>query len=279
MANCIFCKSKAGLLKKQHKACLDKYNKGVSLLKDEVVKQVKSSFSADKLECLILTLNKEYYLDENNLKLVMTDIWENCVELIFEEGLSTKKEDDNLISIANLFNLEQDDLNKNRAFEKLGKGAVLRDLQDGKIPNRIDVEGELPFNFLKTENLIWVLSSVDYYENKTKRRYEGDSSGVSFRVAKGVYVRSSSFKGHPVDYEETIYQDTGLVAITDKYIYFSGEMKEFRVAFNKIISFKPFSDGVRFQTEAVSAKPKIFIVDDGWFLYNLLTSISKFDKG
>jgi hypothetical protein len=69
--------------------------------------------------------------------------------------------------------------------------------------------------------------------------------------------------------------DTGIAVITAKNIYFCGPAKSFRVAYKKIVSFQPFSDGFGITRDAISAKPQIFVTGDGWFAYNLVTNLAK----
>ena len=56
----------------------------------------------------------------------------------------------------------------------------------------------------------------------TRTHYQGGYSGVSVKVAKGVYYRTGGFKGHPVKTSEMILKDGGILGITNKHIYFSG---------------------------------------------------------
>jgi len=71
---------------------------------------------------------------------------------------------------------------------------VLRELMEGKIPERMKVSGNLPFMLQKAEQLIWVFPDVTYYEDRTRRQYVGRSHGVSIRIARGFYYRA----GHSV---------------------------------------------------------------------------------
>ncbi len=155
------------------------------------------------------------------------------------------------------------------------KGAVLRDVMDGAIPERMKVEGNLPFNLQKTEKIIWVFQDVDYYEQKKRTRYVRGSQGVSICIAKGLYYRTGAFKGERVETHETIHTDTGLLGVTNKHIYFSGNAKSFRIRHDKIVSFEPFSDGIGLQRDAATAKPQTFVTGDGWFTYNLITNVAQ----
>lgn len=186
-----------------------------------------------------------------------------------------------LIALKDYFNLTETNLNNNNHYTKLVQGAVLRDLTEGIIPNRIgnkkEIKDILPFNFNKKEELIWYFEDVDYLETKLKTKYEGKSLGVSIRVAKGIYLKTSSFKGNPVSYQETNYIDKGTLAITNQHIYFESNNKTFKIKFDKIISFKPYSDGVEIKKDGITSKPQTFVTKDGWFIYNLLVNVANLE--
>jgi len=195
--------------------------------------------------------------------------------LHFDDGILTEEEGTALSELKQHFSLSQQELDRNGAFTKIVKGAVLRDILDGKLPERVQVDGNLPFNLQKTEKIVWVFQDVDYYEEKTRTRYVGGSQGVSIRIAKGLYYRTGAFKGERVQTSETIHADTGLLGVTNKHIYFSGPSKRFRINYNKIVSFEPFSDGIGVQRDAQTAKPQSFSTGDGWFTYNLITNLAQ----
>ena len=75
--------------------------------------------------------------------------------------------------------------------------------------------------------------------------------------------------------EETVHQDTGLLGFTTKHLYFSGGRKRFRVRYDRIVDFEPFSDGLGIMREAQTAKPQSFRTGDGWFAYNLAVNLAQ----
>jgi hypothetical protein len=171
--------------------------------------------------------------------------------------------------------MSQTELDKNSSLTKIAKAAVLREVLDGKIPQRLSLDGSLPINFQKGEQLVWAFPQSNYLEDKTRRQYVGGSQGVSIRVMKGVYYRASAFKGHPVDQTVRVHIDSGWVAVTNKNIYFAGSLKSVRIPFTKIVSFEPFNDGIGVMRDAATAKPQIFVTGDGWFTYNLVTNLAQ----
>ncbi len=65
------------------------------------------------------------------------------------------------------------------------------------------------------------------------------------------------------------------IGFTTKHLYFSGAKKKFRVRYDKIVDFEPFSDGFEIMRDAQSAKPQAFKTGDGWFAYNLAVNLAQ----
>jgi len=203
------------------------------------------------------------------------DSWKICIEKAFDDGILSVEEENRLSEMMEAFELNKEELNSDPAYQKLVKGAILRDVLNGVIPERVRVEGSLPFNFQKNEKIVWVFQNVDYYEKRTRKEYVGGYHGFSVRIAKGIYYRVGGFKGNPVIKTETIHIDTGILAITNKHLYFSGYKKSFRIKYGKIVAFEPFSDGIGIQRDAQTAKPQIFVTGDGWFTVNLIQNLAR----
>ena len=103
----------------------------------------------------------------------------------------------------------------------------------------------------------------------------GHLSRTQVRIDRGVYYRPSAFRSRVIEWEETVHQDTGLLGFTTKHIYFSGPKKKFRVRYDRIVDFEPFSDGFEIMRDAQTAKPQAFRTGDGWFSYNLAVNLAQ----
>ena len=140
----------------------------------------------------------------------------------------------------------------------------------------------LPFRFLKSERPLLVLKGVVYAEMKARRRTVGKTGGASFRIAKGVSIRTGGYSGTPVHYEELVTYGEGVFAITNKHIYFSGDRKNVRIPHGKIVSLEQEDDGVlKVTRDRVSGLPEFFSVTALWIdcLLDLLESASAIDFG
>lgn len=274
MGNCIYCGRPAGILRRRHRECQEKHDRGW----ESMVRMAKdAALGMDQLENIEVRLAEvaeESFIKHEQVKEALIAGWEEAVQHFLEDGNLEAGEESRLAAYAEHLGFSQEDLNKKGFYTKFVQGAVLRELMEGKIPKRFNVIGALPFNFQKSETLVWAFTNVAYYEERSRRHYVGGSHGVSFRIAKGVYYRIGSFKGYPVETQEKVRVDTGILAVTTKHIYFGGERKSFRVPYNKIVSFTPYSDGIGIQRDASSAKPQIFVTGDGWFTYNLVVNLA-----
>lgn len=275
MGNCIYCGNPAGFLRKTHKDCKQKHEQGRSEIVSLVGKVGAEGGDLKQLESFIARVASTSFIDTESLKPLVASGWEKAVDLAFDDGLLSEQEESALSELKEHFGLSQQILDRTGAYSKLVKGTVLRDIMNGNLPERMKIDGNLPFNLQKTEKVVWVFQNVNYYEEKSRTRYVGGSQGVSIRIAKGLYYRTGAFKGERVQTSETIHADTGLLGVTDKHIYFAGPSKRFRIAYNKIVAFEPFSDGIGVQRDAQTAKPQSFQTGDGWFTYNLITNLAQ----
>lgn len=214
-------------------------------------------------------------LSQADRRTLLAQGWEAAVETSLEDGVLSLDEEHALNRYLDDFELEQADVNANGAYRSMIQSIVIREAAEGLIPNRLSDVGHLPFNLMKSEQLVWVINGVDYYEVKTRRERRGSSHGLSIRVAKGLYYRPSTFRSRSVEWDETVFQDTGMLGVTSKHIYFHGPKKRFRIRYDRIVSFDPYSDGIGVMRDAQTAKPQTFITGDGWFIYNLVTNLAQ----
>lgn len=275
LGNCMYCGKPAGFLRSKHAECEEQHQRGCDQITSEAIGAIKGTGPFSALEQRIAELKQSSFVFPEQIKQLFVRAWESAVEGFLEDGILDPAEESRLAEFKDHFGLSQSDLDGNGALTKIAKAAVLRDVLDGKIPQRMAVYGTFPINFHKGEKVIWAFSESKYLEDKTRRHYVGGSQGVSIRIMKGVYYRVGAFKGHPVESTERVHVDTGWVVVTDKNIYFAGPRKSLRLPYGKIVSFEPFSDGVGVMRDATTAKPQIFVTGDGWFTYNLVTNLSQ----
>ena len=201
--------------------------------------------------------------------------WETAVQGALEDGVISEDEEAALSRYLDYFGIEQAQADRSGALNTLAQAGAIRDVTEGTIPQRQNIQSRVPFNLMKSEKLVWMFQNVAYLEDVTRREMHGSSRGLTIRVARGIYYRPSTFKSRIVEWDETVRLDTGLMGLTTKHIYFAGDTKRFRVRYDRIVAFEPYSDGIGIMREAQTAKPQTFITNDGWFTYNMATNLAQ----
>jgi hypothetical protein len=77
----------------------------------------------------------------------------DAVEQFLEDGILDESEEKHLMELKELFSLSQAELDSTGAFTKVVKAAVLRDVFNGTIPQRMTVSGNLVINLQKSEQI------------------------------------------------------------------------------------------------------------------------------
>lgn len=277
----IFCGKPAGLFRRKHAECASRRDQGKAiiqaLIRDAIVSEIPVSL--EPLVSKLPDLAREYLIPEKDARNLLIRGWEIAVDHFLGDSALSSEEENQLLVLARQFQLSEVELDGNGAFSRVAKARIIRNILEGKVPSQLIVKKEdLPFNFNKSERLVWVFNDVQYLEDRTKIKYEGGSHGVSVRVMRGVYYRIGAHKGEAVRRTERLHVDTGTLAVTDKNVYFAGPSKSLRIAHSSIVSLTPYRDGVAIVRDSVTAKPQIFVTGDGWFAHNVLANVALLDS-
>lgn len=274
MGDCKFCGKPAGFLKSEHRVCKKRHQQG----KAAIIQLVAAAPARGDMERLTERVNEtawSSYIDPNDVTPLLAAGFKQAVDNALDDHLLSEQEEKTLNELLKQLPITEEMLHQNGVMTRVAQCAVLREIQDGIVPQRFKYSGILPFNLLKSESVIWLFQNVKYLEQKTSAEYVGGSHGMSYRVAKGVYFRSGGFRGRRVETTETIHADTGLMGVTTKHVYFSGASKRFRIRYDRIVAFEPYADGIGLMRDAQTAKPQTFVTGDGWFTYNLIANLAQ----
>lgn len=282
MGKCIYCGKQAGFLRTKHDECESKHeelertiNAGREHIAEAVSRTLILSKKLDSLKRTIYRIEKSSFVPSSDRKALLLKGWENAIEHLLDNGIIDKEHESRLAEFQSYFDLSQEDLDANGSMTKSVKAVVLREVLKGVIPQKVIIEGNLPVNVQKGEKVVWMFPSSKLLEDITRRRHVGSSQGFSIKLFKGVYYRSGSYRGIPVDYTEQVCVGTGTVVVTDKTFYFGGSETSVRIPYTNVVSFLPISDGIGIIRDIADAKPQSFITGDGWFTYNLVTNLAR----
>lgn len=160
-------------------------------------------------------------------------------------------------------------------YDKINKGIIINRLVSGIVEGNPELPENTPFNLKKNEQPLFLFRNINQYEYKTRREYQGGSTGYSIRIAKGFYIRQNAFRGNPIEHTSLEHKDNGLLLLTDENIYYGGKYNIFKLPYNKILYISPNDDGITLQKDDSSAKPFVLSSEDAWFLYNVIYNLMK----
>lgn len=283
MGDCRYCGKSAGFLRRQHKECAATHDQGQEKISELCMEAALQGLDVGLLPARVRDVAAAAYIDPSDAGIAdrLARGWGEAVTVAMEDHFLSNEEKRTLNDYRLRHNLNTEQLDREGHFTIFRMMTLLNALSEHSlVPRFVRAGTRLPFNLMKSEEMLWVFSDADYLEEITQREFRGASVGVGFRVAKGVYIRPSAFRGRPVETSSVEHTDSGTVGITTKHIYFKGDKKSFRVRLEKIVSFEPYRDGVGIMRDTARAKPEVFRMGetDAWFLLNIIDALMAMDS-
>lgn len=268
MPLCRYCgKPTKSILSLAHPECVETFKKGERQARDLLAKAFES-FDLEKLS-IAQQVAQQALVGEKGFSHLISQFLPKAIERALEDHLLTDDEA-TFLHKANQLLTKEDARKISSALDQLNKATILLYLNRGNIPT-VSIQGSLPFLLQKEERPIWVEENIGLYEYKSEKEYLSSGTGVSVRIAKGVYIRSSQYRTRQVITKERLHLvDKGILLITDKHFYFGGTKKIRRFSLHKIIGLRLYKDAVELHLDGT--KPQVWIVttNDPKFLANLI---------
>lgn len=193
----------------------------------------------------------EYGFSDKDFEKLKKSLFSLALSAVSEDKVLTKEEDAELLNIQKYLAISDGDiLDEKKEIEKL---KLITKIKEGNIPP------------IETNNIILQNKEIAYWVEQVKlieekiidRRYQGGSSGMSFRVMKGVRYHVGGYKGHIITDTGKVTVDQGDLVITNKRVIFRGVSKSFTNNLNKFLDIRFFKDGIQL-TEVNKVKPRMF---------------------
>ena len=108
---------------------------------------------------------------------ILVQAWETI-----EDGAMTLDEENALDRYLDHFGISTGEANANGTHTSLVQAAVIQDVTQGIVPQRQNINAPVPFNLMKSEQLVWVIQDVDYLETVVRGERRGTSHGVSIPI-------------------------------------------------------------------------------------------------
>lgn len=192
----------------------------------------------------------EFGLTDEDVKKVRAEIFAVAFSVVKDDKQVTEDEEKELKEIQKYLGLADDEIQITK--KELARLRLLNEIQKGNLPT-------FPVPNLviqKHETVYWSEPAILAEEKVIRRRYEGGSQGVSFRLMKGVSYRVGGHRGHIVSETGVVSVSDGELVVTSKRIIFRGDGKTFAIKLDKILDIQIFTNGLQF-SENNKPKPRM----------------------
>jgi hypothetical protein len=188
-------------------------------------------------------------ITDDEVRKLRAKAYEAAFKLAKADGAITQAEERELQRIQTALSIPESELTSSK--RELARLRLVAEIQIGNLPTVATPTLILQ----KTELAHWIEPASLIEERVVGRRYEGSSSGVSFRIAKGVTYRVGASRGRLVVDKANVAVSSGDLILTNKRLVFRGDKKSFNYRLDKLLDVQLHSDGMLLTDSA--GKPRI----------------------
>jgi hypothetical protein len=280
MSICRYCGQKAGWFNDAHGSCIQKANQGIEALKACMANAVTQGKQYGEIRTQLDAIAADAVIPEQQALAAIKEGWSQAAEKQARAHPLSEQEGSAIWDVGQAAGLTQNDVSETAGGRAVGFSfgiwTVLHDQID-------PYQGRINFNLQAGEVPFFGIANVLLSEEQMAKSYVGGYSGASIRIASGLYYHFGAVRGHRGQSTSLQEVDYGNFLITTRSIYFGGTLKgvNFRLPFNQIVRFQPYSDAVGICENG--AKEKIFapqqVPRNGWFLFNALQALAAKESG
>jgi len=275
MSICRYCGQNAGWFSDAHESCVQKLNQGIETLKTCLANGIVQGKEYGEIRMQLDKIVSDAAIPQEQVLPTVQDGWSRGAE---ERSISQPISEADFSAISDIYRaagLTQDDVLKTTGFRAMVFSLLIWTV----LHDQIDpYQGPIRFNLQAGEIPVFGMANVLLSEEQTMSSYVGGYSGASVRVASGLYYHFGGVRGHKEQTTSLQEVDYGYFLMTARAIYFGGTEKgvNFRLPFNQIVRFQPYSDAVGICKNG--GREKIFAPqqapESGWFLFNVLQALA-----
>jgi len=275
MSTCRYCGQSAGWFSEAHEGCIQRSNQGIEALKACMENAVAQGMQYGEIRVQLDKIIAYAVIPQEQVLPAIKEGWSRGAE---KQGIAHRLSENECSAIMSIFQaagLTQDDVSETAGFRAVCLSwRIWMVLHDQIEPYK----GPIQFNLQPGEVPVFGIANVLLSEEQTRSTYLGGYSGVSIRIASGLYYHFGGMRGHREQSTSLQEVDYGYLLMTTRAIYFGGTEKgvNFRLPYKDLVRFQPYSDAVGICK--IGAKEKLFAPQQdpniGCFLFNLLQALA-----
>lgn len=272
MGTCQYCGKSAGLFCSMHTECENLHQQGIADLRSCLRKYFSGQIDISSVRSTMMNVRRINFIDKHDAIVVSGDAIHAYLQTLPIPASAGQ------LAVVNDYlsgvKLNPTDLDCTGCFaplERQQQYTLISNLQNGILPTSTT---NPPIILSKGESILWTYNSVTMFQEKVEKHYEGDRSGWSFRVMKGVYYHTGGTKLKPIEQRYMNNEGVGTLYITNKHIIFQAPNAAQKIPYSKLIGITPYSDGIEVHREGSNVKRLTFQGFDSWFIMNVLQVIN-----
>jgi hypothetical protein len=269
MPNCSYCGKPAGLLRRYHAECRAQFDRAIGTIPLFFEKLLESDLPADRFKQLLREVAERFHIEPKKLRSITIDGINAMVQAALRQRLVTPDEEDRILEIAEAVGLTLSDMPD--LEEKLVKVRVLRDLGDGRTPDRIEVVGPMPIDLEPGETIIWIVNGAHSYRQPREPAPPRAPSRPQHDMPD--YFSQASLGQQPAPTDGLISRGDSDLMITDRNLFVVLSERHLKIPLTKVEAFHAYSNGFQIVLARKESRDFIVTVADSWFAANLIVKL------
>ena len=275
MGRCIYCNFSAGLFKTQHSICAKNYDDAKTSVVSFFLEQYKRKGNGKGVQqpssyideiCMNFRINSalKYFLGILGWETVAKEMLDHNEQITVDDEFYLRNLQDSL-------SLMDNDLDIHGTKTDLLEYCVIRDLNNGEMLESVEIPEGLFFNLQKSESLVWIFESVEYFEERLGAKRVENKKGGRVKITKepSVYLPRVRTRIRNVATSYLAYMETGTVGVATRHVYFVGTSKTFRIEYSRIGRIEKYTDGIGIHTYIQNAE-QVFVCKRADFINKLV---------
>jgi hypothetical protein len=235
-------------------------------------KALNSSLAADRFDQLLRDAAAASYIKPAQLRSLAIAGIGAMTESTLADHLLTDAEEERIIEIADAVGLTLDAIPV--ADDKLIKANVLRELDAGRIPDRVTVVGALPIELEPDEAVVWIFNQTKTYRSGRSKKDEMVEPPPTSPIAHlPLYYTVSALGEHGGNAAGLVEESVGDLVVTTNQLFMIWGERQRSFPYSKIAGFQARRDGFLITRGAAQDRVVLFAVDDPWFAANLVARL------
>jgi hypothetical protein len=185
---------------------------------------------------------------------------------VIQERLITEAEETRINELRAAFSIGAEEFTG--IEDRLLKIAILRDLEAGLVPDRVELPDNLPIRLGQQDKVLWIFNHVANYPVPQSRQTPVPRSRAD---ARGRYHVPETERRLRTGKTAVTWSDDLLVATRGVYLISPNGIDPIPAA--RITSLDLYSDGIRIEFKNSGPQTRMFLLDDPWFAANLIECI------